>query len=191
MKLSNLILAAAVVVGSAGAIGCNSTGDVRDVGVGEEIKTLGLDIQDFRKATLTLANQFLSRGVLNNAPRQPAILQVSSFINNTAEQVDPDLVLFNVTRVLNETGKLQAINEKDVRALEEVDAQGRLGRGGGLPRADYSVTTKLIQLSARAGNTRQVTYVFQMELTDMRSGTVVWYGGEEIVKQSNRPQVRF
>jgi PBP1b-binding outer membrane lipoprotein LpoB len=56
---------------------------------------------------------------------------------------------------------------------------------------DFTLSGKIIELTARASNTRQTTYSFQLSLTDTKSGLAVWEGEKEITKQGTRSSVGF
>jgi PBP1b-binding outer membrane lipoprotein LpoB len=55
---------------------------------------------------------------------------------------------------------------------------------------DFSLSGKIIETRAKAGNVRQSTFSFQLSLTDKR-GLALWEGEEEITKQGKRPSVGF
>jgi len=57
-------------------------------------------------------------------------------------------------------------------------------------KADFSLSGKIIQLNARAGNTTQATYSFQLSLTDT-AGLAVWEGEKEITKQGTQGSIGF
>lgn len=73
------------------------------------------------------------------------------------------------------------------------DTQDRaafLGGNGPVDRSpNYTLTGKIIEDVARDGSTRQVTYVFQLSLTDPRFGTAVWEDEKKIQKTGTRAAV--
>jgi hypothetical protein len=56
---------------------------------------------------------------------------------------------------------------------------------------DYTLTAKILENRASAGDTRQVSYIFQMSLTDTRSGRGVWEGEETVTKQGTKNTIGF
>lgn len=160
-----------------------------------------IDIQDFNTAANELTKQLISSGVLEQAPRRPAIMAISVVINNTQEQIDTDLLLKTIRTNLLNTGKVQTTTTvglgggaedplaKDLAAKNQLYNPNAQPPAGASP--DYTLTTKIIQLASRAGNTRQSTFAFQMSLTDVRAGTAVWEGEKQITKQGKRSSVGF
>ena len=55
----------------------------------------------------------------------------------------------------------------------------------------YTLSGKLLEDRARAGNVRQVTYTFQLSLTTVKDGLAVWEDEKQITKQGKRPSVGF
>ena len=63
--------------------------------------------------------------------------------------------------------------------------------GAELPhRPDFTLSGKILETRASAGNVKQSTFSFQLSLTDNR-GLALWEGEEEITKQGSRATVGF
>jgi uncharacterized protein (TIGR02722 family) len=183
-------------------VGCQSGGGARVVNETQSITTVNsIDIQDWNAAANQLSLELLASGVFERAPRQPSVLAISRFINNTTEQVDMDLLNKTVRINLLNSGKVQTSTVmglggvgSDPLAQELAAERAILNRGqeaaaGANP--DYTLTGKIIQVQSRAGSVRQSVFAFQLALTDIRSGTAVWEGEKQIIKQGRRASVGF
>ncbi len=81
-----IILLSAAIAALALA-GCQSARYIESTGT-ETVVTLDqINIQDWNNAAGQLVASLLNSGVLERAPRQPAILGISRIVNNTQQQV--------------------------------------------------------------------------------------------------------
>jgi hypothetical protein len=103
---------------------------------------------------------------------------------------------------LMNTGRVEVIMADDLFGGAEDriarEAQRRKDRAAGVDTdasnrnvPDITITAKLLEDRARAGNTRQVAYILQMSLTNTTSGRAMWEGEAQIVKQGERASVGF
>lgn len=180
--------------------GCQTTGGARYVDSGSNRTVVSLDqinIQDWDRAADDLVSSLLSSGVLERAPQQPAILAISRIVNNTQQIVDTDHLTRKIRVALNQTGKVVTTTTiglggrvEDPLAAEAAQMQAFMG-GGTHQQAmpNYTLSGKLLQDNARAGNTRQVSFIFQLSLTSVTDGVAVWEDEKVITKQGNRPAV--
>ena len=158
------------------------------------------NIQDFNQAADKLVQSMIVSGVLANAPRKPAVMGISRIVNDTSSQFDTDQLTKKVRVALLNTGKIEVTNTiglggvaedpmaKGVQDMKDFES-GRSNKMPDLP--DYTLTAKILENRASAGDTRQVSYIFQMSLTDTRSGRGVWEGEETITKQGQKNTVGF
>ena len=198
--MKRLIITTALAAAAAGYLtGCETK--AREIQETQAITTVGgIDIQDWNKAANDLSMQLLASPALASAPRQPAVLAISRFINNTTQQVDMDLLNKTVRINLLNSGKVVTTTTIGLGGPEDPLAAGiaqeRAILNPNNPAAaaaspDYTLTGKIIQVQARAGNMRQSTFAFQMSLTDLRSGLAVWEGEKQIIKQGTKAGVGF
>ncbi|MEI9962934.1 MAG: hypothetical protein WDM76_18005 [Limisphaerales bacterium] len=138
----------------------------------------------------------ISSGALNRVANPPAVLAISRIVNNTGQQIDTDLLVKKIRVVVLQSG--QAVTTTTVGLggrAEDPLAKGmqqenefmndqKITR---LP--DFTLSGKIIETRARAGNVRQSTYSFQLSLTDTKTGNAVWESEKEITKQGKRPQL--
>ena len=179
--------------------GCASGGAKRiESGGAQSITTVGqIDIQDFISAAESASSKLLGSGALDKVPNPPAVIAVSRVVNVTGRQVDTDLLTRKIRTKVCSTGK--AVTTTTVGL--DGKAEDPLAKGTQAEREaledkktitlpDFTLSGKIIETRARAGNVRQSTFTFFLALTDKR-GLAVWEGEEEISKQGKRSTVGF
>ena len=155
-----------------------------------------INIQDFINAAEAAAQKLTASGAFDKVPTPPAVIAVSLVRNNTGQQIDTDLLTKKIRVRLNESGKAVTRLTSNLGGAEDPLAKGAsdeqlfLNKGKPVPLPDYTLSGKIIETRARAGNVRQSTFSFQLSLTD-KTGLAVWEGEEEITKQGKRPSVGF
>jgi len=167
----------------------------------ESITTVGgIDIQDWNLAATELSKSLINSGVLDNAPRKPAVLAMSRIVNNTTQQVDIDLLTKSIRETLLGTGKVVTTTTfgsdtnvedpmaRDIQKAHQM-ANGQQPTVADLP--DYTLSGKLIELRSHAGDVKQATYAFQLSLTDGRTGYAVWEKQKQITKQGSKSSIGF
>ncbi|HRE80309.1 MAG TPA: penicillin-binding protein activator LpoB [Opitutaceae bacterium] len=201
MNARTLVISAAALPAALFLGGCETT-DARYVdskGTSTIVSLDQIDIQDWNKAADEMVASLLASGVLERAPEQPAVLAISRIVNNTQQQVDTDSLTRKIRIALNQSGKTLTTTTlglggkaEDPLAKDAAEMQAMLGgqkKTTTLP--NYTLSGKLLEDRTRAGNTRQVTYTFQLALTTIRDGLAVWEDEKQITKQGSRPSVGF
>ena len=182
--------------------GCGSPATYKDSRGNDLVVSLDkVNLQDFNQASDKLVQSMVTSGVLANAPRKPAVLGISRVVNDTSDQFDTDQLLKRIRVALLQTGKVQVSTTVGLGGrAEDPMAKGTKdmndfmsGKGNAAPdnMPDYTLTAKILENRASAGSTKQVTYTFQMSLTDVRTGNAVWEGNEEITKQGQKASLGF
>ena len=160
-----------------------------------------IDIQDFSQAadamTQSLIDNLINPGNLKSAvPDEPALMAISRIQNDTAQQLDTDLLVKKIRIALNRTGKVQtsttigiggpedplAADQQKAKEFFEDKKQTRL--------PDYTLSGKIVEVRESAGRVKQASYVFQLSLSSS-SGIAVWEDEKTITKQGSRPAVGF
>jgi uncharacterized protein (TIGR02722 family) len=187
-----------VAAGAAFIAGCGTNAHYVQTGGRESIVSIGkIDDQDFIQAASTATQDLLASGVLDRVKNPPAILGMSRIVNNTSQQVDLDLLTKKIRVALLQSGKAVTTTTfglggqaedplaKGIQQQKEFEGEQKPQR---LP--DFTLSGKIIQNTANAGDTRQTTYSFQLSLTDQQ-GLAVWEGEKQITKQGTRSAVGF
>jgi uncharacterized protein (TIGR02722 family) len=205
MKLANanyallpgaLAIALAVVSG----VGCAEKAKYIDPNGPNTIVTLDqIDIQDFNRAAAEMVQSLLNSGVLEKAERKPAEMWISRITNKTTDNIDTDLLVKQIRVSLNQSGKVRTStsvglggNAEDPMAQEAQRKQDLYNETNRQPPnlADFTLSGKILQTTASAGDTKQITYTFQLSLSD-RSGLAAWEEQRQITKQGKKASVGF
>ena len=157
-----------------------------------------INSQDFTRAANQLIGDLLTSGALTKAPTQPAILHVGEVRNDTQTYFDTDLLLQGMKRDLIATDRVRISTTagpggkgtdsyaQEVR--ENLDAEGKkINR----PRPYFSLSGKIIEETSRVEKVTQKDFYFLLTLTEIDSGTGVWFGRELITKQGSRGAIGF
>ena len=180
--------------------GCAGTG-AHYVQTGDQhnIVSLGqINIQDYIQAANDMTGKLLASGALDRVATPPAVLAISRIVNNTGQQIDTDLLTKKIRVGVLESGKALttttlglggSAEDPMAKGLQQENEFKNDVKATRTP--DFTLSGKIIELTARASNTRQSTYSFQLSLTDAKSGLAVWEGEKEITKQGTRSSVGF
>jgi uncharacterized protein (TIGR02722 family) len=158
-----------------------------------------INTQDWNNAAAELTQSLLASGVLDKAQHQPAVMVVSRIKNDTTQEVDIDLLVKNIRVALNKSGKVVTSTTQGLGGnVEDPMAQGNQekqqfysGTSNAPPQIpDFSLSGKLIEEDATAGNVSQTTFTFQLSLTD-QNGNAVWEEQKQVTKQGGHDSVGF
>jgi len=156
-----------------------------------------INIQDWSQAADQMVQSMLVSGVLDRAPQQPAVLGIGRMTNKTTQLVDTDQLTKKIRVALNQSGKVVttttyglgdyaedelARQTMEIKKFQENDTQP-------MPLPYFTLTGKLLEDRASAGRTNQVTYTFQLTLTQTNNGLAVWEDEKNITKQGERASV--
>jgi hypothetical protein len=177
--------------------GCGTPARVIETGGTESVVSVGeVDIQDLKNAAASMLESLVTTGVLNTAPRDPAVLVIDRVVNDTSSSFDIGELLFRMREQLVNSGEAQVIttygdNPESRIAQEELRRRAmREGRSDFESLTpDFALTGRITQLKRAAGRTRQTTFTFRLTLTDLRTGLEVWTRAVEVTKQGTRDAV--
>ncbi len=157
-----------------------------------------INAQDFTRAANQLIGDLLTSGVLAEAPLQPATLHVGEVRNDTQTYFDTDLLLQGMKRDLLSTNRVRISTTagpggkgadgyaQDLRRELEVKGS-KISR----LRPYFSLSGKIIEETSRVDKVTQKDFYFLLTLTEINSGTGVWFGRELITKQGSRGAIGF
>ncbi len=196
--MKNKIILPLIAAGAACITGCGTNAHYVETGGRESIVSVGkINDQDFIAAASAATSDLLASGVLDRVKNPPAVLAMSRIVNNTGQQIDIDLLTKKIRVGLLQSGKAVTTTTfglggqaedplaKGIQQQQEFMNDQKTTR---LP--DFTLSGKIIENTAKAGDTRQTTYSFQLSLTDQQ-GLAVWEGEKEITKQGTRNAVGF
>ena len=158
-----------------------------------------INAQDFNRAANQLVSDLLTSGSLSEAPHQPAILHIGEIRNDTQTYFDTDLLLQGMKRDLlaskrvristtaGPEGKISDSYANNVREKLSADGDNQVSA----PRPYFSLSGKIIEETSRVDRVTQKDFYFLLTLTELNSGTGVWFGRELITKQGSRGAIGF
>lgn len=155
----------------------------------------GINLQDWQDAAKKMSESLLSSGTLGQ-DGSPDLIAISKFVNDTSQHVEQEMLIKKIRTVLNQSGQAQTITTisgsgeaEDPLAKKQAKKEAFLDEDKEQPEPDYTMTLQIIEKVARAGDTRQAAYVFQMSLTDAGRGVAVWEDSTTIAKQGEQASV--
>ena len=192
MKLS-LLLVTLPALSLSLLVGCSTHTRYVETGGPRTLVTTDINIQDFSYAAEEMINSLLASGALDNISTQPAMLAISRIVNNTTQQIDTDLLTKKIRVALNTSGKalttttigLGGIAEDPLARGIQQEKEFYSDKTEPQRMPDFSLSGKIIEKRERQNDTRQVTYTFQLSLTN-NDGLATWEDEKEISKQSKK-----
>jgi len=162
-----------------------------------QVTNLGkVNVQDWENAAAAMVQSLLDSKAIEQAPIQPALLAIDRIVNKTTDaNLDTDMLAKKIRISLMKTGKVQTTTTYGTKAESKMaqDVQTKKEFLSGDAPKDHSphfiLSGKIIEDTAREGNTRQVTYVFQLALTSTASGAAVWEDEKTIQKTGKRSTI--
>jgi uncharacterized protein (TIGR02722 family) len=193
------LLAASVILAAAG---CQKAAYVDPKGNDLIVNADRMNVQDWGMLAEQVTQSMMTSGVLERLPNQPAGVLLSPVINTTTQQFDTDGITKKIRIALLNSGRCEVITAAGPggRAEDKIAQEAKLvkdfqsGKDNQVDMKtvpDVTLTAKLLEDRARSGNTRQVTYILQMTLTNTATGRAVWEGEAQVAKQGERSSVGF
>lgn len=160
-----------------------------------------INLQDFANA---------SDGMLQSLYDSPAfagkkakdggapILMIGRVRNDTSGNFDTDLLVKRMTVSVTRSGKARVAKAagfggaEDIAAAEARKAAAlEAGTSAAALIPDFTLSGKILEVRAQAGSTRQTSFVFQLSLTEVKTGLSVWEEEKQVTKQGKRDAVGF
>ena len=197
--MKNKIILPLIAASAAFATGCGTNAHYVESGGRQSIVSIGgINIQDYIQAANTMTSELLASGALDKVANPPAVLAISRIVNNTGQQIDTDLLTKKIRVALLNSGKAQTTTTFGLGGTAEdpmakgLQQENEFKSDQNTTRTpDFTLSGKIIQLNAKAGDTSQATFSFQLSLTNPKSGLAVWEGEKDITKQGTRSSVGF
>ena len=141
-----------------------------------------IDIQDFTAAADALVGQMLNRAAFAGEKRPRIALSLIK--NDTTQNFDVSLLTDKVQQRILESGSATVSMSMSIdrhrdavrREMEKMGATETI-----LP--DLTLIGKIAEVKARADSTKQVSYVFSLQLADAKTGDLIWMGEKTVTKQ--------
>ena len=168
-------------------------------------QTMGLDYQDFRKASIEASQSMLRSGAVNRPGGGRYVLAISTLINDTTQRIDMDQLVKSIRMSLLQSGKVVVTTavraggaeddmSYDTWKLRNSDEfnQKTVAKKGQMIAPDFSLSGKIIQRNAKLSNgDMKVDYYVQLTLTDIKTGLAYWEGETVITKEGSNKTVNW
>ena len=166
---------------------------------------MGLDNRDFKEAAGKMAQQMISSGRMNRPDGGRYVLAMSRITNDTQLHLSTAELTQKVRMELNNSGKVitttavglggpedpLAMQARQLRHSAEFNQRTVAGRGQ-LSAPDLSLTGRIIQRNNRVdGGGMRIDYLFQLTVTDIRTGLAFWEGEETITRHGSARTVSW
>lgn len=148
------------------------------------------DIQDFSTAAEALVAQMLTCDAFAGAGAKKPRVALSLVKNDTTQNFNVSLLTDKVQQKILESGKATvSMSFSSDRGNDIVRSDmEKLGETQTI-FPDLTLLGKIAEVSARAGSTKQVSYVFSLRLADAKTGDVVWMSEKTLTKQGEKNAV--
>lgn len=192
-----LLIAAALAL-----VGCETPATYVDPNAGAGIVSVDqVNIQDFANAADGMLQSLYDSPAFVGAKAKDGgspVLMVGRVRNDTAGNFDTDLLVKRLTTSVTRSGKARVAKaagfggaEDQAAAEARKAAAAESGQSAAAIIPDFTLSGKILEVRAQAGSTKQVSYVFQLSLTEVKTGLAVWEDEKQITKQGKKNSVGF
>lgn len=168
---------------------------------------LALDYRDFDQAASEMVQSMLGSGALKKADGGRYVMATGRIVNDTMQRIDTDQLMAKVEQELLNSGQVvmsSAVGSKidqttyDIRKdikdsdIEDEFDQNSLPAKGTLISPHLSVSGKIFQRNVSYDKkTQQVEYYFQLRVSEIASGLVIWQNETLIGKRGSNKSVAW
>lgn len=202
MKKMIYLLIGTVVIFLAGCPARTSNIDT----VNDEGKAvMALDYRDFDQAASKMIQSMLGSGALKKKDGGRYVVATSRIVNDTMQRIDIDQLMVKIQQELLNSGQVimtAAVGAQDstdplvqdartLRRSDEFD-QNTIAAKKTLIAPDLSISGKILQRNVPySRGVQQVEYYFQLKVTDLKNGLVIWQNEELIGKRGSSKSVAW
>ncbi len=151
---------------------------------------------DMQQAVKDLVSSAMAHPAISSAKRPP-VLMVTRLQNKTSEHVDTQSITDMMTVELMKSGKVSFVDKaarEDIAEEYEYQDSGMVSREtqktkGGQTGADFIMNGRLDSIVQEAGKDKTVYYKLTMNMTNLKSGVIVWTDQKQMRKQFKKKRV--
>jgi len=196
--MKKLFLSAALL----SLVGC-STRDTKYIEATDGSGIVSLDsvnVQDFALAADTMLKSLYDSPAFVGAKRPDGspVLMVGRVTNDTGSNFDTSQLVKKMTVSLTKSGKVRVAKAigfggpEDQAAAEARKSQAVVTGESAKPLIpDFTLSGKILENRASARGVQQASYIFQLSLTEVKTGLAVWEEEKTITKQGSRNSIGF
>jgi hypothetical protein len=194
------------VISVALLVGCEQTSYIDTMhDTGKPV--MALDYRDFDQAASEMVQSMLASGALKKADGSRYVMATGRIVNDTMQRIDTDQLMAKVEQELLNSGQVvmtSAVGSKtdqltyDIRRdIKDSDIgdefdQNTVPGKGTLISPELSVSGKIFQRNIRySSDKQQVEYYFQLRVSEIASGLVIWQNETLIGKRGSNRSVAW
>jgi len=197
--MKKLLLSAALL----SLAGCSSPRDSKYIEANDGSGIVSIDsvnVQDFAVAADTMLKSLYDSPAFVGVKRPDGspILMVGRVTNDTGSNFDTSQLVKKMTVSLTKSGKVRVAKAigfggpEDQAAAEARKSQAAVTGESAKPLIpDYTLSGKILENRAAAKGVQQASYIFQLSLTEVKTGLAVWEEEKTITKQGSRSSIGF
>ena len=195
MKFISLVLVAAALTLSGCGPKAFTKGDYDDVQK-ENLLNDRWSETDMQKSVEELVKSLVAHRAIAKAPKPPLVM-VTNLQNKTSEHIDTQSIMDMVRVELSKTGDVQFV-DKEARGdiKDEYDYQGsgmvseETKKGpGGQTGADYILNGRLDSIVQEVGADKTIYYKVTLNLTNLKTGVIVWTDHKQMRKVYEKKRI--
>jgi uncharacterized protein (TIGR02722 family) len=168
---------------------------------------MALDYRDFDQAASEMVQSMLASGALKKADGSRYVMATGRIVNDTMQRIDTDQLMAKVEQELLNSGQVvmtSAVGSKTDQLTYEIRRdikdsdigdefdQNTLPGKGTLISPELSVSGKIFQRNIRyTSDKQQVEYYFQLRVSEIVSGLVIWQNETLIGKRGSNKSVAW
>jgi uncharacterized protein (TIGR02722 family) len=168
---------------------------------------MALDYRDFDRAASEMVQSMLASGAMKKPDGSRYVMATGRIVNDTMQRIDTDQLMAKIEQELLNSGQVvmsSAVGSKvdqmtyDIRRdvkdsdVEDEFDQKTLPGKGTLISPELSVSGKIFQRNIRYSNDKQqVEYYFQLRVSEIASGLVIWQNETLIGKRGSNKSVAW
>jgi uncharacterized protein (TIGR02722 family) len=184
-------------------VGCSSPRDAKYIEANDGSGVVSLDkvnVQDFANAADGMLKSLYDSPAFAGAKRTDGapILMVGRVTNDTGSNFDTSQLVKKMTVSLTKSGKVRVAKAigfggpEDQAAAEARKNQAQATGENLKPLIpDYTLSGKILENQASARGVQQSSFIFQLSLTEVKTGLAVWEEEKTITKQGSRNSIGF
>ena len=197
--MKKLLIAAALL----SITGCSSSRPAGYIQANDGSGIVSLDkvnVQDFATAADGMLRSLYDSPAFAGAKRSDGspILMVGRVTNDTGSNFDTSQLVKKMTVSLTRSGKVRVAKAAgfggaEDQAAAEARASQALVTGESVKPLlpDYTLSGKILENRASAEGVQQASYIFQLSLTEVKTGLAVWEEEKTITKQGSKNSIGF
>jgi uncharacterized protein (TIGR02722 family) len=203
MKTAIFQIVALIIIFAAGCEQTSYIDTMHDTGK----PVMALDYRDFDQAASEMVQSMLASGALRKADGSRYVMATARIVNDTMQRIDTDQLMAKVEQELLNSGQVvmtSAVGSKtdqltyDIRRdIKDSDIgdefdQSTVPEKGTLISPELSVSGKIFQRNIRySSDKQQVEYYFQLRVSEIASGLVIWQNETLIGKRGSNRSVAW